>query len=66
MKEGMNHDVLCHIHDGLNSLFSTSILVLDDNTGEGLTLSFLLTVMPKFLSREDYIVTMILFDFTDT
>ena len=66
MKGGMNHEGPCHIHDGLNSSFSTGILVMGADTGEGLTLSFFLTVAPKFFSREDTIVTMIMFDFTDT
>ncbi len=66
MKEGMNHERLCHIHDVLNSSFSASILILGHQHWRRLTLSFLLTAAPKLLSREDTIVTMIVFDFTDT
>ncbi len=66
VKGGMNNECLCHIHDGLNSTFSTCILVLGSNAREWLTLVLLFAITPKLLCREDTIITMIVLDFTDT
>ena len=46
--------------------FSTRILVLGAYTGKGLGLTFFGTITTKLLSREDAVVTMIMFDFGNT
>ena len=62
----MDHKSPCHIHDGLYGPFSTCILVLCAYTGKGLGLTFFGTITAKLLSREDAVVTMIMFDFGNT
>ena len=52
--------------DCLDGSLSTCILVLSANPWERLTLSFLFTIATVFLSRENTIITMIMFDFGDT
>jgi hypothetical protein len=52
--------------DCLDGSLSTCILVLSTNPWERLTLSFLFTITMVFLSRENTIITMIMYDFGDT
>jgi hypothetical protein len=52
--------------DWLDGSLSTCILVLSANPWERLTLSFLLTIATVFLSRENTVINMIMFDFGDT
>jgi hypothetical protein len=47
------------MHDGLNSSFSTGILVLGTNAGEGLTFPFFVVVALKHLRRDNTIIIMI-------
>ncbi len=54
MKGGMNHESLCHIHDALNSLFSTSILVLGRQHWRRIDLLFPLTAAPKTPQQRRY------------
>ncbi len=65
MQGGMDHKGPCHVHDCLDGSLSTCILVLSANPWERLTLSFLITIVTVFLSRENTIITMIMFDFWD-
>ncbi len=66
MKGGMDHKGSCHVHDCLDGSLSTCILMLSTNPWESLTLSFLDTIATVFLSRENTIITIIMFDLGDT
>ncbi len=66
VKQWVNHKGSCHIHDCLNGPFSTSILVLGTNTWKRLCLTFFSAVTTILLSREDAIVTMIMFNLGNT
>jgi hypothetical protein len=56
----MNQKGPCHgMHDGWNSSFSTGILVVGTDAGEGLTFPFFVVVAPKHLRRENTIIIMI-------
>jgi hypothetical protein len=54
MKGGMNHESSCHIHDALNSSFSTSILVLGRQHWRRIDLLFPLTSAPKTPQQKRY------------
>ena len=59
----MDHEGSCHVHHRLDGSFSTTILVLGPNAGESLLLKFRVTVITKFVGREDSIIAVISFDF---
>ncbi len=63
MQGGMHHKTMSHEHDRLNSMLSSSILVLRSNPKEGLTLPFFFTLKTIFLSRENTIIAMVVFNF---
>ena len=54
-QKGPHHSM----HDGWNSAFSTGILVLGTDVGEGLTFPFFVVVAPKHLRRDNTIIIMI-------
>jgi hypothetical protein len=63
MQGGVHYIAMSHVHHCLNSMLSPSILMLCSNARKGLRLPFIHTLLAVFLSRENSIIAMVVFDF---
>ncbi len=62
MQQGVHHKATSHVHCCLNSTLVPSILMLRSNARKGLRLPFIHTLLVVFLSRENSIIAVVVFD----
>ena len=62
IQRGVHHKSPSHVHNCLNSTLSPSILTLRSNARKGLRLPFIYTLLAIFLSQENPIIFMVVFD----
>ncbi len=62
MQRGVHHKSPSHVHNCLNSTLSLSILMLHSNARKGLRLPFMYALRAIFLSQENTVISMVVFD----